>query len=150
MLIHPGTEVLIGKGNTPVSRTDAIPFQIQADAVLLSLVVPALTGTISVAVYAQVDGQPRLLHEFPARMTATTEPLQWQSPTTDSSLCAVVTIEGSAEYKLYARAVNGLTEMQDPIFTEVTVGDPVVDVQVSNIVELEIPTGIISTLRENQ
>lgn len=83
-------------------------FSIQSDAVFAGLVVHSLVGTITVNIYANVDGQQSLLVSFGTVSVPTTTPLLRRSSITTAVLRAEVIISpgGTADYQLDVRAVG--------------------------------------------
>lgn len=104
--LNSGTEREVLRDKPGVAGVTRREFSITSDAVLLSAVVRAVTGSVTIELYAQVDGQQSLLISFPAVTTPTTSPLTDRSPITNGSLLLVVTYTGSCDYSVFARAVG--------------------------------------------
>lgn len=104
--LNSGTEREVLRDSPGVAGVTRREFSITSDAVLLSAVVRSVTGSVTIELYAQVDGQQSLLISFPAVITPTTSPLTDRSPITNGSLLLVVTYTGSCDYSVYARAVG--------------------------------------------
>lgn len=104
--LNSGTEREVLRDSPGVAGVTRREFSITSDAVLLSAVVRSVTGSVTIELYTQVDGQQSLLISFPAVITPTTSPLTDRSPITNGSLLLVVTYTGSCDYSVYARAVG--------------------------------------------
>jgi hypothetical protein len=106
MLINNSAEAQIIKESPTAAGSTRRTFGIQSDAVLMGLSVPAISGTLSVALYALVDGQQALIVTFPLVSVPTTSPLLIPSPITTSSLMVEIIYTGACTYAVTAKATG--------------------------------------------
>lgn len=104
--LNQGTERVILRETPAYAATTRREFTITSDAVMLSAVVHAVVGSVTIELYSTVDGQQSLLISFPAVTTPTTSPLTDRSPITNGALRLVVTNTGACDYTVQARAVG--------------------------------------------
>ena len=84
---------------------------IQSDAVMATLFVTSVTGTLDVSVYAVLDPQSntkkRLLFSFPTMSAATSNLIILTSPTTTATVLVEAVYSDACEYEVQLRAIAG-------------------------------------------
>lgn len=104
MKLNQGVEQLVGAGENR-SGTHQHQYTIETGTTLVSVVVTAITGVISVSVYTEVGNLPSLVYEFDPISLPTPEAIQWLSEIMNSTVRIQVDITGTASYQIFGRAI---------------------------------------------